>query len=397
VHKRTKNHPIKKEEVMVELTAEQRDIKQAAREFAEKEFTEIARELDEKEQFDDKLWKKAAELGFLGVFIEEEYGGAGLGHLEQCLIIEEFARVDTGIAQCMVASYFGTQLIKLFGTEEQKQKYLPPVVQGKWRCGMASTEPDAGSDVAAITTTAVKDGDDYVINGNKMFITNANLADYLLVLCVTDPKNHRKHDRLSTIIVETDRPGYEANKLHGKLSIRCSDTGECAFKDVRVPQSNLVGKEGKGFYQLMEFFNRARLEGGAGLAIGTAQGALDKAIAHVKKRKAFGGPLANLPTVQSKIAEMATLLEAGRSLLYRAATKVDLGEIDPEIIAMAKWYTCEMAVKVADEAIQLHGGYGILQEYDVEHYWRDAKVLEIFEGTKEIEKVLIGKKLLQQK
>lgn len=341
---------------MAELTAEQRDIKQVAREFAEKEFTEVARELDENEHFDDGLWKKAAELGFLGVFLGEKYGGAGMGHLEQCLIIEEFARIDTGIAQCMVASYFGTQLINLYGTEEQKQKYLRPIVEGKWRCGMASTEPDAGSDVAAITTAAVKDGDDYVISGNKMFITNANIADYLLVLCVTDPKNPRKHDdRMSTIIVETDRPGYEANKLHGKLSMRCSDTGECAFKEVRVPRANLVGKEGKGFYQLMEFFNRAR-QGGGALAIGTAQGALDKAVAHVKKRKAFGGPLSNLHLVQEKIAEMATLVEAGRSFLYRAALKVDNREVDSALIAMCKWYTCEIAVKVADEAIQLHGG-----------------------------------------
>jgi acyl-CoA dehydrogenase len=381
---------------MVELTGEQRDIKQAAREFAEKEFEEVARELDEKEQFDDRLWKKAAELGFLGVFIEEQYGGAGLGHFEQCLIMEEFARVDTGIAQCMVASYFGTQLIKLFGTETQKQKYLRPVCEGQWRAGMASTEPDAGSDVAAITTTAVKDGDEYVISGNKMFITNATVGDFLLVLCLTDPKNPKKHERMSTIIVETDRPGYEANKLHGKLSIRCSDTGECTFKDVRVPRENLVGVEGKGFYQLMDFFNRARLDGGAALAIGTAQGALEKAISHVRKRKAFGGTLAELPLVQAKIAEMATLIEAGRSLLYRAAIKVDKGEVDPVLIAMAKWYTCELAVKVADEAIQLHGGYGILKEYNVEHYWRDAKVLEIFEGTKEVEKVLIGKKILQR-
>ena len=379
---------------MIELTSEQKDIKQAAREFAEKEFPDIARDMDEKEYFDDSIWKKAAELGFLGVFIEEKYGGAGLGHFEQCLIIEEFARMDTGIAQCMVASYFGTQLIKLFGTEEQKKKYLAPVCEGRWRAGMASTEPDAGSDVAAIMTTAVKDGSEYVINGSKMFITNANIGNFLVVLCVTDPKNPKKHDRMSTIIVETDRPGYEANKLHGKLSIRCSDTGEVAFKDVRVPRENLVGVEGKGFYQLMDFFNRARLDGGGALAIGTAQGAFEKAVNHVKKRKAFGGYLAGLQLVQAKIAEMATLIEAGRSLLYRAAIKVDKGEADPALIAMAKWYTCEIAVKVADEAIQLHGGYGILKEYDVEHYWRDAKVLEIFEGTKEVEKALIGKKIL---
>ncbi len=379
---------------MFRLTPEQKDIKQAAREFAEKEFTDVARELDDNERFDDSLWKKTAENGFLGVFIPEEYGGAGLGHFEQCLIIEEFARVDGGIAQSMVAAYFGTQMIKLFGTEAQKEKYLPPVCNGTWRAGMASTEPDAGSDVAAITTTAKKEGADYVINGTKMFITNANIGNYLVVLCLTDPKNPKTHNRMSTIIVETDRPGYEASKLHGKLSIRCSDTGEVAFKDLRVPQENLIGQEGKGFYQLMEFFNRARLDGGGALAVGTAQGALDKAISHVKKRRAFGAPLASLQIVQAKIAEMATLLEAGRSLLYRAALSVDAGEIDPALVAMAKWYTCEIAVKVADEAIQLHGGYGILKEYGVEHYWRDAKVFEIFEGTKEVEKVLIGKKLL---
>jgi len=379
---------------MFRLTPEQKDIRQAAREFAEKEFTDAARELDDNERFDDSLWKKAAQNGFLGVFIPEAYGGPGLGHFEQCLIIEEFARVDGGIAQSMVASYFGTQMIKLFGTEAQKERYLPPICSGIWRSGMASTEPDAGSDVAAIATTAVKDGSEYVINGTKMFITNANIGNYLVVLCLTDPKNPKPHNRMSTIIVETDRPGYEASKLHGKLSIRCSDTGEVAFKDLRVPQENLIGQEGKGFYQLMEFFNRARLDGGGALAIGTAQGALEKAVSHVKKRRAFGGSLASLQIVQAKVAEMATLLEAGRSLLYRAALSVDAGEIDPALVAMAKWYTCEIAVKVADEAIQLHGGYGILKEYGVEHYWRDAKVFEIFEGTKEVEKVLIGKKIL---
>jgi alkylation response protein AidB-like acyl-CoA dehydrogenase len=376
------------------LTKEQKDIRQAAREFAEKEFKDIARDLDDNEHFDEALWKKAGELGFLGVFIEEEYGGAGLGHVEQCLIMEEFARIDGGIAQSLVASYFGTQIIKLFGTEEQKKYYLPKVCAAQLKAGMASTEPDAGSDVAALTTTAIKDGDDYVISGNKMFISNATSADFLVMVCVTDPANTKKHNRLSTIIVETDRPGYEANKLHGKLSIRCSDTGEVALKEVRVPRKNLVGVEGRGFYQLMECFNRARLDGGAALAVGTAQGALEKAMDHVKKRKAFGAPLAELQLVQAKIAEMATLLEAGRSLMYRAAQGIDAGVVDPALIAMAKWYTCEIAVKVADEAIQLHGGYGILKEYGVEHYWRDAKVFEIFEGTKEVEKALIGKKLL---
>ncbi|MEJ2066992.1 MAG: acyl-CoA/acyl-ACP dehydrogenase [Deltaproteobacteria bacterium] len=378
---------------MIELTAEQRDIKKAAREFAEGEFSEVARVLDENETFDDGLWKKAAELGFLGAAIEEENGGGGFGILEQCLIMEEFARVDGGIAQTLNAAYFGSQLIDLIGTKEQKGTFLPPLCKGEARMGVAVTEPDAGSDVASVTTSAVKDGDDYVVTGNKMFISNATIGDFFIVLCVTNPEAPKKHHRLSTIIVESNRPGYEASKLKGKLSIRCSDTGEIALKDIRVPQSNLLGEEGKGFYNIMELFNRSRLEIGA-LALGTAQGALDKTITHVRQRRQFGNLLAAFQIIQARIADMATLTEAARSLLYRAASLLDDGKVDPAIIAMAKWYACEIAVKVSDEAIQLHGGYGILQEYDVEHYWRDAKVMEIFEGTKEIEKILIARRLL---
>jgi len=376
-----------------ELTEEQKDIKRAAREFAEKEIRPIARELDEKEEFDPKLWKKAAELGFLAVFVPEEYGGAGYGYLEQCLIIEEFSRVDTGVAQAIEATFFGSQIILLFGSEDQKRKYLPALCSGQMRMGVAVTEPDAGSDVASISTRAERDGDEYVITGNKMFITNANVADFLIVASVTNPDAPKRHERLSLIIVETSRPGYESTKLKRKLSIRCSDTGEIAFKGVRVPKENLIGEEGKGFYYLMEFFNRTRLTVAA-QAVGTAQGALEKAISHVRQRHQFGKPLAAFETVQHKIAEMATMTEAARSLLYRVASKVDRGEVDPALIAMAKWFASEVAVKVADEAIQLHGGYGILEEYDVAHYWRDAKVLEIYEGTKEIEKLLIARRIL---
>jgi len=378
---------------MVELTTEQRDIKMAAQEFAEKEFRDIARELEAKEEFDDSIWKKTAENGFLAVFVPEEYGGQGLGHFEQCLILEEFARVDLGIAHQIDSTFFGAQFILFKGTEEQKKKYLPPVCEGKWRIGMASTEPDAGSDVASIATTATKDGDYYVLRGNKVFITNCTTSDFLVVVCVTTPEAKRKHERLGAVIVDTKSPGYEATAWHGKLSLRCSTTGEVAFNDVRVPRENLLGEEGKGFYHLMDFFNHTRL-GVAAFGVGTAQGALDKAVAHVKKRKQFGATLATLGVVQTKIAEMGTMVEAARSLLYRAAQKSDKGEIDPALVAMAKWYASEVAVKVADEAIQLHGGSGILAEYDVEHYWRDAKVLEIFEGAKEIEKILIGRRLL---
>ena len=375
------------------LTKEQIDIQKAAREFAEGELRPVARELDAQEMFDDRLWKKAAELGFLAVFVPEQYGGLGLGYLDQCLIIEEFARVDLGVAHAIESTFFGTQLIQLVGTEAQKEKYLPLICRGEMRMGVAVTEPDAGSDVTSVATTAVKERGDYIINGNKIFITNATSADFLIVLCVTNPDHPKKHERFSTIIVETKRPGYEANVFHGKLSLRMSNTGEVVFKNVRVPQENLLGMENRGFYNIMEFFNRTRVQVAA-LGVGTAQGALDKAIVHVRKREQFGSPLATFQLVQGKIAEMITMTEAARSICYRAASKLDSGSPDPALSSMAKWYCAEVAVRVADEAIQLHGGYGILEEYDVAHYWRNAKVLEIFEGSKEIEKIIIGKKIL---
>jgi alkylation response protein AidB-like acyl-CoA dehydrogenase len=375
------------------LTQDQMNIQKAAREFSEGEFRDIARELDSKEKFDDRLWKKAAELGFLGVFIDEKYEGMGLGYLDQCLIVEEFARVDLGIAHAIESTFFGTQLIQMVGSEEQKKKYLPPICNGNVRMGMAITEPDAGSDVSSVSTTAVLDNDEYVISGNKVFITNCSVADFLVVLCVTHPEHPKVHQRFSTIIVETSRPGYEAAAYHGKLSLRASNTGDVVFKNVRVPKENLLGKEGQGFYNIMEFFNRSRVQVAA-LGVGTAQGALDKAVGHVRKRQQFGKPLASFQLVQGKIAEMATKTEAARSLCYRAASKLDSGTPDPGLSSMAKWYCAEVAVQVADEAIQLHGGYGILEEYGVAHYWRNAKVLEIFEGSKEVEKVIVAKKIL---
>ena len=375
------------------LTKEQIDIQRAAREFAEGELRPVARDLDGREAFDDRLWKKAGELGFLAVFVDEKYGGMGFGYLEQCLIVEEFARVDLGLAHALESTFFGTQLLQLAGSEEQKQKYLAAICRGDLRMGVAITEAGAGSDVTSVSTEAVKDNGDYIINGTKMFITNATLADFLIVLCVTHPEKPKKHERFSTLIVETNRPGYEANILHGKLSLRPSNTGEVAFKGVRVPKANLLGKEGRGFYNIMEFFNRTRVQVAA-LGVGTAQGALDKAVAYVRRREQFGNPLGAFQLVQGKIAEMVTMTEAARSICYRAASKLDSGSPDPALSSMAKWYCAEVAVKVADEAIQLHGGYGILEEYDVAHYWRNAKVLEIFEGSKEIEKIIIGRKIL---
>jgi len=379
----------------MELTTEQKDIAKAAREFAEKEFRDRAKEFDEKEEFDLSIWKRAAENGFICVFVKEEYGGAGLGFLEHSLITEEFWRVDPGCGQSLVSSGFGAELIQKFGTEEQKEKYLPPIVTGKAMLGTAITEADAGSDVTMVKTRAEKRGDKYIINGSKMFITNGCLAKHLLIYAITNPEEKNVHNRCSIILIDTDMPGFEATKIHGKMGIRASNTAEISLNNVEVPVSNLIGKEGRGFYQLMDFFNMTRNHVAAE-GVGLAQGALEMAIAHVKKRKAFGGALSKLQGVQFKIAEMATRIEAARSLYWRAAYMLDNGKPDPALISMAKWYAGETAVYVANEALQLHGGYGYISEYDIQRFYRDAKIVEIYEGSKEVEKAIIANELYKR-
>ncbi len=375
------------------LTAEQRDIQKAAREFAQGEFPQRAREADAREECPRELYKMAAELGFAGLFFPEAYGGAGLGYLDFCLAVEEFWRADPGLGQALGSVTFGADLLLLYGTEEQKQRYLPPLTTGDAIMGAAITEPDAGSDIAAVATTAVLDGDEWVLNGTKVFITNGTVADYLVVFCLTEPHAPSRHSRHSCLMVETDRPGYQATKLKGKLGIRASDTAEVVLRDVRVPAANLLGRRGQGFAQFMEFFNRTRLHVAA-QGVGVGQGALDKAVRHVKAREQFGRPLAALQGVQFKIAEMATRVEAARWLVYRAAALVDSGITDHGLIAMAKWLAGETGVRVADEALQLHGGYGYLAENDVERFYRDAKIVEIYEGTKEVEKQIVARSLL---
>ncbi len=377
-----------------ELTKEQKDIIMAAREFANGEFIEKAAEFDKEEKFDLELWQKACELGFVGVFIDEKYGGAGMGFFEHCLITEEFWAVDPGIAQSILASTFGSELLLLYGTEEQKELILPQLVEGKAMLGTAITEPDAGSDVTSATTTAVKDKNEWVINGSKIFITNGTIAKYLLVFCLTDPNNPSRHNRHSVILVPTNSPGFEATKITGKLGIRASDTAELSFNNVRVPLNNLVGKEGNGFKQIMEFLNRTRIHVAA-QGVGLARAALEEAVKYTKQRKQFGVPIASFQVTQFKIAEMATMIRAARNLYYEAAWSVDKGRIDPGIIAMAKWYAGNVAVRCADEALQMHGGYGYISEYRVQRLYRDAKILEIYEGSKEVEKTIVARSILK--
>lgn len=375
------------------LNEEQVALSTMALKFALKEFEPIAQECDREEKFPRELLKKACEAGLVGTAIPEKYGGAGLGWMESALITEQFARIDLGLTLVVTASTFGSENIILYGTEEQKQKYLPPLVQGKAISSGAYTEPDAGTDVAGTRTAAVKDGNDYVINGSKMFITNGTVSDFMVVLCVTNPDAAKRTARHSLIIVDTNTPGITRTKLKGKMGIRASDTAEIAFEDVRVPQANLVGQEGRGFYQLMHFFDLTRI-GVAAQGVGLAQGALDKTLKYVQERKTFGQPLVSNQGVQFQLAEMATRVELARTLLYKAAWKADSGQVDPALNAMVKYFSGESAVWVADKAVQLHGGYGYIDEYDVQRYYRDAKILEIYEGAKEAEKMTIARRLL---
>jgi alkylation response protein AidB-like acyl-CoA dehydrogenase len=282
----------------------------------------------------------------------------------------------------------------LFGTEAQKQTVLPKLVAGEALMATAITEPNAGSDPTGAVTTAVKDGDSWVINGSKIFATNGNLADYMMMFCLTDPDNPKKHRRHSFILVPTHLEGYESTKLYGKMGIRASDTAELSLKDLRVPVENLVGKEGEGFNELMAFFNRTRLHICA-QGVGLARAALEESIRHTKGREQFGAPLASFQNTQFKLAEMATRTRASRNLYYEAAWELDHGNIDHALIAMAKWYSAENAVRCADAAVQMHGGYGYIDEYKVQRLYRDAKILEIYEGSKEMEKTIIAGTLVR--
>ncbi|MCF8098717.1 MAG: acyl-CoA dehydrogenase family protein [Desulfarculaceae bacterium] len=375
------------------LSKEQRDIVRAAREFAQGEFPGRALEFDRSESFDLDIWRNACELGFVGTFLAEEYGGAGLGFLEHSLITEEFWAVDPGCGQSVLAVTFGAELLQLFGSEEQKQMVLPELVEGKAIMCSCITEPEAGSDPSRAATTAVRDGDGWLINGAKMFITNGTTAKYSLIFAATDPDNPDRHARHSFFLTPTDVPGFAATKLHGKLGIRASDTAEVALSNLRVPEDALVGELGQGFTQLMAFFNRTRLHICA-QAVGLARGCLEESVKHLRGRVQFGQVLAKFQANQFKVAEMATKIRASRNLYWEAAWNVDRGKVDHGLIAMAKWFSARTAVEAADEALQIHGGYGYFDEYKVQRLYRDAKILEIYEGTKEVEKIIVAGSLL---
>jgi alkylation response protein AidB-like acyl-CoA dehydrogenase len=374
-----------------DLNDELKMLKEMSYKFAQAEFTGISHECDEGEKYTPDIRRKAAENGLVGAWIPEEYGGAGAGFLGNVIITEELSKVDMGIGLNVVAATFGCESILHFGSEEQKKTFLPPVCRGEQVSAGAFTEPNAGTDVAGYRTKAVKDGNDYVISGNKMFITNGTVCDFMVAQCITNPEE-KKHNSFSLILVRADAPGITKNKIHGKMGIRSSDTAEIAFEDVRVPRTNLVGKEGNGFRQLMHFFDTTRVLVAA-QALGLSEACLETSIKYVKERTAFGAPLGSFQLTQMKLTEMAIKIEALRGLIYKSAWLLDEGRPDYILAAMAKYCGGQTAVFCANYAVELHGGYGYIDEYNVQKWYRDAKILELYEGTKEAEIMTIGRTL----
>ena len=377
-----------------ELTKSQKEIQKAAKEFARGEFDkELALELDRTHEFPTKIWKKAADLGFIGVHYPEKYSGQDLGVLENIIIADVFCAQDSSIGSAIVLASFASECVLRFGSDELKEKFLPAVAEGEMLSAGSFTEPNRGSDITSLDTTAVRDGDEWVINGTKTFITNGGKAGFYCTMCQTDDQAKPSYRGISLILVEAEREGLTATDLGDKMGIHMMATAEVNYKDVRVPASNLIGEEGKGFYQVLEFFDESRILVAA-QALGTAQGAYDRALAYVKQREQFGRKIAQFQVTQHKLADMATKIELARLITYKAAWNYDQGRIDPKLTSMAKMYAARTAVEVADEAIQLLGGYGYITEYEVERFYRDAKITEIYEGTKEIQKNTIASAVL---
>ena len=377
-----------------ELNKSQKEIQKAAGEFAKGEFDkELALELDRTHEFPKKIWQKAGDLGFIGVHFPEQYSGQSLGVLENILIAEQFCAQDSTIGSAVVLAGFASECVMRFGSEELKQKFLPQVAEGKMLSAGAFTEPGHGSDITAMDTTAVKDGDQWVINGTKTFITNGGLAGFYCTMCQTDAEAKPTYRGISLILVEADQAGITTADVGDKMGIHMMATAEVNYKDVRVPAANLIGQEGKGFYQVLEFFDESRILIAA-QALGIAQGAYNRALAYVKEREQFGRKIAQFQVTQHKLADMATKIELSRLITYKAAWNYDQGRIDPKLTSMAKMYAARTAVEVADEAIQLLGGYGYMTEYEVERFYRDAKITEIYEGTKEIQKNTIASAII---
>ena len=376
------------------LTDEQSQIRQMVREFAESEIKPHLMEWDEAQHFPVDKFRKAGELGMLGVTLSEEYGGAGLSYVDYVNVIEELGVIDSGFALSVAAhNSLCSGHIYIAGNAEQKKKWLPSLTSGKWIGAWGLTEPGSGSDAAGLRTSGVKDGDDWVLNGTKNFITNATYANIAVVLAITDRKDV-KHG-VTAFAVEMDRKGIRPGKKENKLGMRVSDTAELVLEDCRVPASNILGKVGYGFIDAMRVLDGGRISIGA-LAVGIARGAYEAARDYAKQRTAFGKPIADFQAIQFMLADMATEIEAARLLCYRAATIQDRGERVTQYSAMAKLYASEVAVRATEKGVQIFGGYGFIKDFPAEKYYRDVKLCTIGEGTSEIQRMVIARNLLSE-
>jgi acyl-CoA dehydrogenase len=375
-----------------DLTDEQRELKALARKFSEQEIIPRAREYDEKEIFPRDICAKAFSAGLMNFGVPRELGGSGLGILDTCLIQEELNYGCSGISNSISANDLGTLPVLLAGSDAQKRIYLGALVEKLTFCAFAITEPAAGSDVAAMSTTYRRDGDSFVINGTKHFISNGSMADWIVTFATADKR--LKHRGISCFVFPSNLPGITRNRMHGKLGQRAADTGEIVYDELRVPAEAMVGKEGEGFKYAMATFDHSRPEIGA-IAVGVSQRALDECLKYSRQRSAFGQPIANFQAIQFMMADMAVNIEAMRLLTYKAAWLVDRGQTPNAISSYAKLFGSEACMKITTDAVQIFGGYGYMKEYPVEKLMRDAKLLQIYEGTSQIQHVVIARDLLK--
>ncbi len=375
-----------------QLTAEHREFRESVRAFATQKIAPRAAEVDAKAEFPWDNFNDCVSMGLTSLWVPEPYGGSGADHVFQAIMVEELARVCATTALVMLISKLGMIPILYWGSEELKRKYLPNIASGKAQASYCLSEADAGSDVASMKTRAIRDGDEYIITGTKYWITNAGVSSTYTVFAKTDPS--AGHKGISAFLVEADM-GVKVSKLESKLGIKGSPTGEVVFDEVRVPKENLIGEEGQGFYIAMGTLDRSRPTIGA-QAVGIAQGAIDYAAGYMKNRKQFGHPIAEFQGLQFMLADMATRTEAARALVYQACSLVDsdpMGDLS-KIGAMAKMFASDTAMSVTTDAVQLLGGYGYTKDFPLERYMRDAKITQIYEGTNQIQRVVVAKKLL---
>ncbi len=374
------------------FSSEQIELRKQIREFAEAEIKPHVMEWDEAQTFPLDVVKKLGKLGCLGVIFPEDLGGAALSYIDYSIVIEELSRVDGSVGLIVAAhNSLCSNHIFLAGNDQQRQRYIPKLATGEWIGCWSLTEPEAGSDAAGTRTTAVRDGDGWLLNGSKTFTTNAHYADVCVAMAVTDRSN--AHHGVSAFVIEKGTPGFKTGKKENKMGMRASDTGEVVFTDCHLPDSALLGKLGEGFVDSLRILDGGRISIAA-LSIGIAQGAYDAALKYAKQRKQFGRPISEFQAIQHKLADMATAIEASRLLTYRAGWLKDQGKSVNKESAMAKLFASEAAVDICNEAVQIHGGYGFIKDYPVEKFYRDVKLCTIGEGTSEIQRLVIARQIL---